>query len=169
MLSILRSVLRFELRLVEWGLLAGLITAPYLAAGLAGVGGRRQRPLRRAGRPRGGAFDPGGHRDLAGSARLRRWLRAVMGRRIAELPARVWAVATRPVSVAALAETVFWLAIPYLLIGLSLVFLQPDHLTQVRHQLQLRAPQSTEFDLVAMGLATVLWPALLVSPVECPH
>ncbi|OBJ70134.1 hypothetical protein A5643_10855 [Mycobacterium sp. 1274756.6] len=92
-----------------------------------------------------------------------------MGRRIAELPARVWAVATRPVSVAALAETVFWLAIPYLLIGLSLVFLQPDHLTPARHQLQLRAPQSTEFDLVAMGLATVLWPALLVSPVECPH
>ncbi|OBJ70135.1 hypothetical protein [Mycobacterium sp. 1274756.6] len=34
MLSILRSVLRFELRLVEWGLLAGLIAAPYLAAGL---------------------------------------------------------------------------------------------------------------------------------------
>ncbi|ORX06700.1 hypothetical protein AWC30_06265 [Mycolicibacillus trivialis] len=92
-----------------------------------------------------------------------------MGRRIADLPARAWAVATRPVSVAALAETAFWLAIPYLLIGLTLAFLQPDNLTQVRQQLQLRAPQSTEFDVAALGLAAALWPALLVSPAECPR
>lgn len=35
MLTTLRRILRFELLLAEWALLAGLIAAPYLLAGLA--------------------------------------------------------------------------------------------------------------------------------------
>lgn len=86
-------------------------------------------------------------------ARMMTWLRGVLH---------------RPVRVDAIIEAAFWLAIPYLLVGLVLAFAQPDNVTQVQRQLQARVPQSSEFDLVALGLATALWPAMLVAPVDCP-
>ena len=81
--------------------------------------------------------------------------------------ARLRQVLNRPVRVDQLIEAAVWLALPYLLVGLVLVFARPATLVQVRSQMQLRAPQSTEFDLVAFGLATALWPALLVTPGDC--
>ena len=78
-------------------------------------------------------------------------------------------MANHRVSVAALIEAAVWLTIPYLFAGLALAFTHPDRVSQVQYQMQARIPQSAEFELVAFGVATVLWPALLVPPVSCPQ
>lgn len=81
--------------------------------------------------------------------------------------ARLRQLLNRPVRVDQLIEAAVWLALPYLLVGLVLTFTQPATLVQVRSQMQLRAPQSAGFDLVAFGVAVTLWPALLVTPGDC--
>lgn len=84
-----------------------------------------------------------------------------------EHPTRLQALLARPVRVDALLETLVWLAVPYLLIGLVLTFSQPDHLDRVRTQLAVQSPQNSGFDLVEFTVATALWPALLVGPGRC--
>ncbi len=81
--------------------------------------------------------------------------------------ARLQALLARPVRVDAVLETLVWLVLPYLLIGLVVTFAAPEHLDRVRAQLALQSPQNSGFDLVEFGLATALWPALLVQPGSC--
>ncbi|HLR99558.1 hypothetical protein H7J77_01525 [Mycolicibacillus parakoreensis] len=80
---------------------------------------------------------------------------------------RLQALLTRPVRVDAVLETLLWLVVPYLLIGLVVTFSQPEHLDRVRAQLTLHAPQNSGFDLMEFTVATALWPALLVEPGSC--
>ena len=69
------------------------------------------------------------------------------------------------VSVAALLETGLWLAIPYLLIGLVLTFLDPVPMQAMQSQLEFYLPAGA--NLVAFGQSTLLWPVLLLVPFIC--
>lgn len=69
------------------------------------------------------------------------------------------------VSVEALLETGLWLAIPYLLIGLVLTFLDPVPMQVMQSQLEFYLPAGA--NLVAFGESTVLWPILLLVPFLC--
>lgn len=81
--------------------------------------------------------------------------------------ARLQAQLARPVRVDAVLEALVWLAVPYLLIGLVLTFSRPESLDRVHTALAVQSPQNSGFDLVEFGLATALWPALLVHPGSC--
>lgn len=69
------------------------------------------------------------------------------------------------VSVAGLLETGLWLAIPYLLIGLVLTFLDPVPMQSMQSQLEFYLPAGA--NLVAFGQSTALWPVLLLLPFVC--
>ncbi|MCV7247095.1 hypothetical protein H7J07_02320 [Mycobacterium koreense] len=81
--------------------------------------------------------------------------------------ARLQALLARPVRVDAVLEALVWLVVPYMLIGLVVTFSQPESLDRVHTLLAERSPQNSGFDLVEFGLATALWPALLVHPGSC--
>lgn len=74
---------------------------------------------------------------------------------------RVREVLARPVSVAAMIETLMWLALPYVVIGLAVTILHPDYVRQRETQLQAWFPAGA--DVLAFGETTVWWPLLLVS------
>lgn len=75
------------------------------------------------------------------------------------------AVLDHPVSVAAVIETLMWLAVPYLVIGVAFTVLHPDDVHVVETRLQTRAPAGS--DIAAFGGTTLLWPLLLATgPVE---
>lgn len=69
------------------------------------------------------------------------------------------------VSVEALLETALWLAIPYLLIGLVLTFVDPVPMRALESQLEYYLPAGA--NLVAFGQSTLLWPILLLVPYIC--
>jgi hypothetical protein len=74
---------------------------------------------------------------------------------------RVREVLARPVSVATMIETLMWFALPYVVIGLAVTILHPDHIRQRETQLQVWFPAGA--DVLAFGETTVWWPLLLVS------
>ena len=74
---------------------------------------------------------------------------------------RVRELLARPVGVGAMLETLLWLALPYVIIGLAFTVLHPDHVQQREAQLQRWFPAGA--DVVAFGETTVWWPLLLVS------
>lgn len=62
-------------------------------------------------------------------------------------------------SVEALIEVAFWLAVPYVLIGMLWAFFHAEQVEQVRTHLEMRLPAGA--DLGAYGLVAALWPVEL--------
>ena len=75
-------------------------------------------------------------------------------------------VLSRRVSVAGLTEIALWLGGAYLAIGLVWSFFHPDDVQRIQTQLeqQLHLPAGTNFQLAALGEASVLWPVIAVLP-----
>lgn len=76
------------------------------------------------------------------------------------------------VSVGGLTELAVWLAGIYLTVGLVWSFFHPDGVQRIQTQLeqQLHLPAGTNYQLAALGEASVLWPVMTVLPPhECAH
>ena len=76
------------------------------------------------------------------------------------------------VSVGALIEIALWLGGAYLTVGLVWSFFHPDSVQRIETQLeqQLHLPAGTNYQLAALGEASVLWPVLSVLPAAgCTH
>ncbi|MGY4712865.1 hypothetical protein ACXDF8_25500 [Mycolicibacterium sp. CBM1] len=69
------------------------------------------------------------------------------------------------VSIEALIEAALWLAVPYLLIGLTWAFFHAEQVGQLHDHLQRMLPAGAE--AASYAVAAVLWPALLVLPPIC--
>ena len=69
------------------------------------------------------------------------------------------------ISIATLIEVAMWLAIPYLLIGLTWAFFHVEAVQHLHDQLNKILPAGAE--VVAYVLAALLWPALLLLPPLC--
>ena len=75
-------------------------------------------------------------------------------------------------SVAGLTEIALWLGGAYLTIGLVWSFFHPDGAQRIETQLeqQLHLPAGTNYQLAALGEASVLWPVMTVLPAGgCTH
>jgi hypothetical protein len=76
------------------------------------------------------------------------------------------------VSVGGLTEIAVWLAGAYLTIGLAWSFFHPDAVQRIGTQLeqQLHLPAGSNYQLAALGEASVLWPVMSVLPSGgCAH
>jgi hypothetical protein len=85
------------------------------------------------------------------------WLRRVLDRRV---------------SVGGLTEAAVWLAAGYLAIGLTWSLFHPDGVQRIQDQLerQLQLPAGSNYELAALGEASVLWPVASVLPsLGCAH
>jgi hypothetical protein len=81
-------------------------------------------------------------------------------------------VLSHRVSVAGLTEIALWLGGAYLTIGLVWSFFHPDGVQRMETQLeqQLPLPAGTNYQLAALGEASVLWPVMTVLPAGgCTH
>ncbi|MGB7869605.1 MAG: hypothetical protein WBM01_15245 [Mycobacterium sp.] len=81
-------------------------------------------------------------------------------------------VLSHRVSVAGLTEIALWLGGAYLTIGLVWSFFHPDGVQRIETQLeqQLHLPAGTNYQLAALGEASVLWPVMTVLPAGgCTH
>ena len=81
-------------------------------------------------------------------------------------------VLSHRVSVAGLTEIALWLGGAYLTIGLVWSFFHPDGVQRMETQLeqQLLLPAGTNYQLAALGEASVLWPVMTVLPAGgCTH
>jgi hypothetical protein len=75
------------------------------------------------------------------------------------------------VTIAVLAEVVLWIAVGYLTIGLVWSFFHFDGVQRIQAQLeqQMHLPPGS-YELAALGVATALWPVVLVLPSDaCAH
>ncbi|OLP01109.1 hypothetical protein BVU76_16690 [Mycolicibacterium porcinum] len=68
-------------------------------------------------------------------------------------------------SVEQLLETLMWLSLPYLVIGLVWTFFHPEQVQLIESSLLTRFPAGA--DLVAFGQVTLLWPVLLLGADVC--
>ena len=80
--------------------------------------------------------------------------------------AQLQQVLNRQVSIAALLELGFWLAIPYLCIGVAWTVAHPEQTQQIQTRLETVLPAGA--DVGAFGLTTVFWPASLQIADACP-
>lgn len=72
---------------------------------------------------------------------------------------------SRPVKVEAMIETLMWLAVPYVVIGLVFTIAHPDDVRALEKQVQTQLPAGA--DVASFGATTLLWPMMLISgPVE---
>lgn len=72
---------------------------------------------------------------------------------------------SRPVKVEAMIETLMWLALPYIVIGLVFTIAHPDDVRALERQVQTQLPAGA--DLASFGATTLLWPMMLITgPVE---
>jgi hypothetical protein len=81
-------------------------------------------------------------------------------------------VLSHRVSVGGLTEIALWLGGAYLAIGLVWSFFHPDGVQHMQAQLeqQLHLPAGTNYQLAALGEASVLWPVMTVLPSGgCAH
>jgi hypothetical protein len=81
-------------------------------------------------------------------------------------------VLSHRVSVAGLTEIALWLGGAYLTIGLVWSFFHPDGVQRIETHLeqQLHLPAGTNYQLAALGEASVLWPVMTVLPAAgCTH
>jgi hypothetical protein len=79
---------------------------------------------------------------------------------------------SRRVTVGGLTEIALWLGGAYLTIGLVWSFFHPDGVQRIQTQLeqQLHLPLGTNYQLAALGEASLLWPVMTVLPVGgCTH
>jgi hypothetical protein len=85
---------------------------------------------------------------------------------------RLRRVLSHRVSVGGLTEIALWLGGVYLTVGLVWSFFHPDGVQHIETQLeqQVHLPAGTNYQLAALGLASVLWPVLSVVPsLGCAH
>jgi hypothetical protein len=78
----------------------------------------------------------------------------------------------RRVSVGALTEVAIWLAAGYLAIGLTWSLFNPDGVQRIQEHLerQLQLPTGANFQMAALGEASILWPVASVLPsLGCAH
>jgi hypothetical protein len=78
----------------------------------------------------------------------------------------------RRVSVGALIEVAVWLAAGYLAVGLTWSLFHPEGVQRIEEQLEqrLQFPAGTNYQLAALGEASVLWPVASVLPsFTCAH
>ncbi|BBX92438.1 hypothetical protein H5U98_14300 [Mycolicibacterium boenickei] len=68
-------------------------------------------------------------------------------------------------SVEQLLETLMWLSLPYLVIGLVWTFFHPEQVQLIESGLLTKFPAGA--DLVAFGQVTLLWPVLLLGADVC--
>ncbi|OCB13560.1 hypothetical protein A5717_13915 [Mycolicibacterium porcinum] len=68
-------------------------------------------------------------------------------------------------SVEQLLETLMWLSLPYLVIGLVWTFFHPEQVQLIESSLLTKFPAGA--DLVAFGQVTLLWPVLLLGADVC--
>ncbi|WP_105367073.1 hypothetical protein [Mycolicibacterium porcinum] len=68
-------------------------------------------------------------------------------------------------SVEQLLETLMWLSLPYLVIGLAWTFFHPEQVQLIESSLLTKSPAGA--DLVAFGQVTLLWPVLLLGADVC--
>lgn len=75
------------------------------------------------------------------------------------------------ITVAGLTEIALWLAGAYLTIGLVWSFFHPDAVQHIQEHLeQLHLPLGTNYQLAALGEASVLWPVVPLLPTGgCAH
>ena len=71
----------------------------------------------------------------------------------------------RPVTVQALVEFAVWLAVPYIIVGLSWAFTHADKVRELEAEWNKVLPAGAE--LAAFGEATAVWPALFPLPPTC--
>ena len=69
------------------------------------------------------------------------------------------------VSVEQMLETLMWLSLPYLVIGLVWTFFHPEQVQLIEASLLTKFPAGA--DLVAFGQVTLLWPVLLLGADVC--
>jgi hypothetical protein len=85
---------------------------------------------------------------------------------------RLRRVLSHRVSVGGLTEIALWLGGAYLTVGLVWSLFHPDGVQRMETQLeqQLQLPAGTNYQLAALGEASVLWPVLSVVPsLGCAH
>ncbi|KHO20638.1 hypothetical protein [Mycolicibacterium setense] len=68
-------------------------------------------------------------------------------------------------SVEQLIETLMWLSLPYLLIGLVWTFFHPEQVQVIETSLLTKFPAGA--NLVAFGQVALLWPVLLMGADVC--
>ncbi|WP_029109418.1 hypothetical protein [Mycobacterium sp. URHD0025] len=68
-------------------------------------------------------------------------------------------------SVEQLLETLMWLSLPYLVIGLVWTFFHPEQVQIIEASLLTKFPAGA--NLVAFGQVTLLWPVLLLGADVC--
>lgn len=74
-------------------------------------------------------------------------------------------ILSRPVKVEAMLETLMWLALPYIVIGLVFTIARPDDVRALEKQVQTQLPAGA--DVASFGATTLLWPMMLITgPVE---
>ncbi|HXO80845.1 MAG TPA: hypothetical protein VN856_13260 [Mycobacterium sp.] len=81
-------------------------------------------------------------------------------------------VLDRRVSVGALIEVAVWLAAGYLAVGLTWSLFHPEGVQRLEEQLEqrLQLPAGTNYQLAALGEASMLWPVASVLPaLNCAH
>ena len=69
------------------------------------------------------------------------------------------------VSVEQMLETLMWLSLPYLVIGLVWTFFHPEQVQLIETSLLTKFPAGA--NLVAFGQVTLLWPVLLLGADVC--
>jgi hypothetical protein len=95
--------------------------------------------------------------SVSADAELLPWLRRILDRRV---------------SVGGLTEVTVWLAVGYLTVGLVWSLFHPDGVQRIQEQLEqrLQLPAGTNYQLAALGEASVLWPVAAVLPsLTCAH
>lgn len=78
---------------------------------------------------------------------------------------RVRRILSYKLSVEQLLETLMWLSLPYLVIGLVWTFFHPEQVQLIESSLLTKFPAGA--DLVAFGQVTLLWPVLLLGADVC--
>ena len=74
-------------------------------------------------------------------------------------------VLDHPVTVAALLELAMWLAVPYIIVGVTWASVHENRVHELELEWNELFPGGA--DVAAFGEATALWPALLLLPTSC--
>lgn len=71
------------------------------------------------------------------------------------------ALLSRPVTVEAMIETLMWLLVPYIVIGLVFTVTHPEDVRALEKQVQTQLPAGA--DVASFGATTLLWPMMLIT------
>ncbi|MGK2869889.1 MAG: hypothetical protein ACSLFA_25240 [Mycobacterium sp.] len=71
------------------------------------------------------------------------------------------ALLSRPVTVEAMIETLMWLLVPHIVIGLVFTVTHPEDVRALEKQVQTQLPAGA--DVASFGATTLLWPMMLIT------